>query len=65
DVVVDRTDDFAMGLTEALIAYGMGRPFGFSDAQLAHEIVAEAATSDYQFSTFIHAIVQSAPFQSR
>ena len=65
DVVADRTDAFAMGLTEALISYGMGRPFGFSDAQLAHDIVAEASTTDYQVAAFIHALIQSKPFQSR
>ncbi|MEM7603178.1 MAG: DUF1588 domain-containing protein, partial [Verrucomicrobiota bacterium] len=65
DVVADRTEDFAMGLTEALIAYGMGRPYGFSDAQLAHEIVGEAAETDFQMASFIHALIQSEPFQSR
>ncbi|MDF1823633.1 MAG: DUF1592 domain-containing protein [Verrucomicrobiales bacterium] len=65
DIVAERTDAFAMGLTEALISYGMGRPFGFSDAQLAHEIVSEASKADYQISAFIHALVQSTPFQSR
>lgn len=65
DVVADRTDSFAMGLTEALISYGLGRPFGFSDQQLAHEITEQAAKNEYPISDIIHALVQSKQFQSR
>ncbi len=65
EVVGDRTENFAMGLTEALIAYGLGRPFGFSDHELAHHIVEEISKSDYQIERCIHELVQSKPFRSR
>ena len=65
DVVADRTEDFAMGLTEALIAYGLGRPFGFSDQELAHQMVEKTAEEGYSIPQIIHSLVQSKTFQSR
>lgn len=65
DLVADELDGFAMGLTEALISYGLGRPFGFTDHELAHKIVAQAKSSDYEIADFIHALVQSKTFQSK
>lgn len=65
DEVAGEIDSFAMGLTEALITYGLGRPFGFTDHDLAHDIVSQASKSDYQITEFIHALVQSKPFQSK
>ena len=64
-VVAKRADDFAMGFTESLIAYGLGRPFAFTDEQLAEDIVAEAKAENYRFTEFIHALVQSEVFNSR
>ncbi|MCA9142320.1 MAG: DUF1592 domain-containing protein [Planctomycetales bacterium] len=65
DVIASRTDDFARGLTESLIEYGLGRPFGFTDQEFADEIVKQAREHDYELSQFIHALVQSKPFQSK
>ncbi|MEC5125441.1 DUF1592 domain-containing protein [Verrucomicrobiales bacterium BCK34] len=65
EVVADRTGDYAMGLTEALTAYGLGRPFGFSDHELAHQIVEKASRSEFQIERLIHELVQSSTFQSR
>ncbi len=65
DHVADHVDDFALGLAEALIAYGMGRPYGFTDHDLAHAIVAGAKDGDYQIVDFIHGLVQSEVFRSR
>ena len=58
-------DDFARGFTEALIEYGLGRPFGFTDEDLALEILAAAKDEQYSASAFIHALVQSQPFQRK
>lgn len=58
-------DDFARGFTEALITYGLGRPYGFTDQSLADEIISHAAEDDYAVSSFIHALTQSAVFRSR
>ena len=51
--------------TEALIEYGLGRPFGFTDEELANEILVAAKDNQYAVSEFIHALVQSKPFQSK
>jgi len=63
--VSGRFDDFTRGFTEALIAYGMGRPYGFSDDPLADEIIAYAQKNNYKISAFIVALVQSETFRSR
>lgn len=65
DAVTDQVDGFAMGLTESLITYGLGRPFGFTDHDLATEIANHAKAGDYQFHEFIHALIQSDPFQTK
>ena len=58
-------EDFARGFTEALIEYGLGRPFGFTDVDLANEILAAAKDKQYTASEFIHTLVQSKPFQKK
>ena len=58
-------EDFARGFTEALIEYGLGRPFGFTDEDLANEILAAAKEEQSSVSEFIHALVQSEPFQRK
>jgi len=65
DEIADEIDSFAMGLTEALISYGLGRSFGFTDYDLAHDIVAGASGSDYAIEDFIHGLVQSKQFKSK
>ncbi len=65
DRLSERGDAFAQGLTEALIAYGLGRPYGFTDYDLAQEILAQAKPREYQARTFIHALVQSEPFRQK
>ena len=37
-----RQDDFARGFTEHLIEYGLGRPFGFKDLNLADDMISQA-----------------------
>ncbi|MDA7922623.1 DUF1592 domain-containing protein [Verrucomicrobiales bacterium] len=65
DEVAEEIDGFAMGMTEALITYGLGRPFGFTDHDLAHEIVAHASEHDYKIEEFVRALIQSKAFQSK
>jgi hypothetical protein len=65
DRIAEREDAFARGLTEALIEYGMGRPYGFTDLDLANEILDAAVNENYRFRTFIHALVQSDAFQTK
>ena len=58
-------EEFARSFTEALVEYGLGRPFGFTDETLATEILTAAKGQDYQLASFIHSIVQTKEFQSK
>ncbi len=65
DRIADKPQAFAHGFTEALIEYGLGRPYGFSDADLAENIVRQAEAKKFSLRTFIHALVESPQFQSK
>ena len=65
DRIAERPETFARGFTEALIEYALGRPCGFSDAELADEIVRKAKAEDYHARAFIRALVESRQFQSK
>ena len=65
DRISERKEDFAQGFIEALIEYGLRRPFAFTDDELASQIMTAAKTQDYQLVDFIHGIVQSKEFQSK
>ena len=60
-----QVEEFSHGFTEALIEYGLGRPFGFTDERLANEILTASKDKQYSVSEFIHALVQSKPFRSK
>ena len=55
--------DFARGFSEALIEYGLGRPFGFSDEALLEKVVKQAQEENLAVPAFIHALVQSRAFR--
>ena len=65
DIIASRSDDFARGFTEALIEYALGRPYGFSDKELAARIVNRAKSKDLAMREFIHALVASDAFQTK
>ncbi len=65
DLIADREDDFAHGFTQHLIEYALGRPFGFTDEDLADEIVIAAKDHRSKVSEFIHALVQSDAFRTK
>ena len=64
-IASNHQDDFARGFTEALIEYGLGRPFGFTDDELAQSIMSTAKDKNYALSEFIHTLVQAKEFQSK
>ncbi len=64
DRIVAREGDFARGFTEHLIEYALGRPFGFTDEDLASEMVRSASTKQFAVSEFIHTLVQSKMFRT-
>lgn len=65
DLIVEREEDFARGFTEHLIEYALGRPFGFTDEDLASEIVSSARSREFAVSEFIHSLVQSKTFRTK
>ncbi|MFT5471187.1 MAG: hypothetical protein ACI8UO_006320, partial [Verrucomicrobiales bacterium] len=62
DLIAAREEDFARGFTEHLIEYALGRPFGFTDIDLADEIVTAAKAEDLTMNEFIQVLVRSEPF---
>jgi hypothetical protein len=65
DIIAEREPDFARGFTEHLIGYGLGRPFGFTDEDLADEIAKAAKEEDFAVSEFVRALVGSEAFSSK
>jgi len=65
DLVAKQEDKFARGFTEHLIEYALGRPFGFTDEDLASGIVASAKSKNYTISEFFQALVATKEFQSK
>ena len=65
DLIAEREEDFARGFTEHLIEYALGRPFGFTDEELAAEIVRSASSKELAISELIHALVQSKVFRTK
>ena len=65
DQIAAHPQKFGRGFTEALVEYGMGRPFGFLDEPLATAIITEAQAKDYQMAAFIRALVLSETFQTK
>lgn len=56
---------FARGLTENLIAYGLGRAYGFCDEALCEAVLTKAESSRFSLRALIHALVDSREFQSK
>ena len=65
DIIAAKEKDFARGFVEHLIGYGLGRPYGFTDQDLADDIVTATQKEDFNVGEFIHALVQSKPFQRK
>ena len=65
DLIAERQEDFARGFTEHLIEYALGRPFGFTDEDLANDIVRAAQNKEFAVSAFIHALVRTKQFKSK
>ncbi len=64
-IATKHQEDFARGFTEALIEYGLSRPFGFTDEDLALGILNSAKDKNYALREFIHALVQSEAFKTK
>lgn len=65
DLLLDRPDDFVGTVTEKLLMYALGRSVAYYDAPAIRQIVRDAASENYRWSSIIVGIVKSAPFQLR
>ena len=65
DKIASKHDDFTRGFVEDLIAYGLGRPYGFTDEPLANAIMEQARSNGYTIQSMVHALIQSAAFQNK
>ena len=64
-VLLRRGEDFAVAVTEKLLAYAVGRGLGYYDRPGVRQILRDAAPDDYRWSSIVLGIVKSAPFQWR
>jgi mono/diheme cytochrome c family protein len=60
-----RSDVFVRTATEKLMTYGTGRALKYYDMPVVRQVVRDAATNDYRFSSLVLGIVKSDPFQMK
>ena len=60
-----KADVFAGVFAERLLTYAIGRAMRPQDMPAVRAIAHAAAQNDYHFSSFVVAIVKSAPFQTK
>ncbi|MEM6279473.1 MAG: DUF1592 domain-containing protein, partial [Verrucomicrobiota bacterium] len=65
DEVAKREGAFTRGYLEALIEYGLGRPYGFSDESLRERLLKRATAKDGSLRELVLALVESQPFQRK
>lgn len=65
DALAKHETDFAKGLVEHLIEFGLGRPCGFSDDDLVQSILQSTKPLHYTPRALIHALVSSKEFHSK
>ena len=65
DLIAKREDHFARSFIEHLIEYALGRSFGFTDEDLANDVVRSAKRKQFAVSEFIHTLVQSKAFRTK
>lgn len=62
ELIAEKREAFARGFTEALIEYALGRPYGFTDAALADEMMEKAGAANFEVKAFLAALVGSRTF---
>jgi len=65
EAIASRPDAFVTVITEKMLTYALGRGLEPADMPVVRRIVRKAAQNDYQLSSVIMGIVESAPFQMR
>ena len=64
-LLLDRSDLFVGTLTQKLMTYALGRGLKYYDMPKVRQIVRDAATDDYQWSSIILGIIRSDSFRMR
>ncbi len=65
EAIAKREADFAKGLVEHLIEFGLGRPCGFSDDDLVQSVLESAKPQHYTPRALIQALVSSREFHTK
>ncbi len=65
DIVAKKRVAFTTGFVENLIEYALGRPYGFTDDDLAEMMVSKAKQDGFKISTMIKHLVNSREFKSK
>jgi hypothetical protein len=65
EAIATQQDAFTRGMIEPLIAYALGRPFGFSDETLASEMLSQSQSANSTLRSLIHLLVASDTFRSK
>jgi hypothetical protein len=65
EYMLSRSDQFVRTLTKKLLEYGAGRTLEYYDEPSVRQIMRDAGRSNYQWSSLILGVVESAPFQMR
>jgi hypothetical protein len=63
--VAEHRDEFSRGFVRNLMAYALGRAFGFTDTATADAILAEARGQDYAARSFLRGVVTSKEFRTK
>lgn len=65
DALLAQPEQFTRALSEKLLTFALGRGLDYNDAPVVRKIAAEAARSDYRFSSIILGVVRSVPFSMK
>ncbi len=65
DALLGMGDEVVRTVSEKLLTYALGRGLTYHDAPVVRHLVRSLRQNDYRWSTLIHGIVQSEPFQMR
>jgi len=65
EAILSRPDAFVTVVTEKMLTYALGRGLEPADMPVVRRIVRKAAQNNYELSSVIIGIVESAPFQMR
>ena len=63
DWMLERGDRFAHNVTEKLMTYALGRRVEYYDQPIIRQIVREAASENYSWSSILLGVAKSAPFK--